>query len=435
MTELEKLEQMRRCVVFDPRIDKLNLLVLNLRCYTDITIEGTTDPKEIFSSSGLIFFDEKNKVKIYEQLNKTPEKKFEWVLLLTTDNNAPMPEFVQKMEYNASLRDIIRFVAKKFHVTSKKMAALDVGPYFLFDRKYLLPGSILSTDCIKSPNDSEIFLKKGSILTQQHLKELETGIFVPSQKRLNVVQTFTDSLHEQLAKKTLSSKERNHLTYNSFSMIAEQLGALGPTESTQELVQSSLLSLDTLIVTNPKLDKFLNAVSSEPTSFSYRHSVLSAFFGTKALTALSMDSQKTINQFVSCAFLHDIMLSDDSWHQFESDEQVDLSSLDERSKNIIKNHAVMAAKLVSQFKKMPFDLDTLIKQHHGNKHGNSLNSITISISPLSIIFCVTEFFTHYYLDHIDQNKKMDKNEFEQKANAKFSFPNFKKHISLFLDFI
>ena len=75
-----------------------------------------------------------------------------------------------------------------------------------------------------------------------------------------------------------------------------------------------------------------------------------------------------------------------------------MSKLSSDNKNIINNHALQSSLIIERFPKVPTGTDIIIKEHHGSKSGIGLpDSLSISISPLSMMFIVVEHFVGEFL--------------------------------------
>lgn len=110
-------------------------------------------------------------------------------------------------------------------------------------------------------------------------------------------------------------------------------------------------------------------------------------------------------------FFHDIYLAPIFMkHPQLKFEKTRLESplLSEKEKDIIMNHARLAAELVVTYKRCPMGADILIKHHHGMKKGSGFaNKYPEDLSPLSKVLLIAEAFVEHFIAMTDAKQKTE----------------------------
>ena len=153
------------------------------------------------------------------------------------------------------------------------------------------------------------------------------------------------------------------------------------------------------------------------------------FIGHHLLPHIPWASKQHEESWTHLCFFHDIMLTKDEWIFIDHEFDLEKHKLNNGEKTIILNHARLAARVVSQIKELPIGIDTLIKQHHGSKMGDGLGKMSMSISPLAILFVIVENYTHFLLTEPEKAKTPEgHHDFIESLFRKYPFPNYKKII-------
>jgi hypothetical protein len=69
--------------------------------------------------------------------------------------------------------------------------------------------------------------------------------------------------------------------------------------------------------------------------------------------------------------------------------------------------------------RIPFGVETIIKQHHGTRDGIGFSTYPMSISPLALLFMVAEEWVHLILKAEELNIKLERKEILQKLRLKY----------------
>lgn len=210
-------------------------------------------------------------------------------------------------------------------------------------------------------------------------------------------------------------------------MVMEQARQIGVADSTMELANSCIESMKTIIETIPTLDSLLKSLMEQTGSYRYKQSLLINFIGSHIIkkSKYPSKSQQEIFSFVS--FFHNIALTKDEYAMIHTDDELEASDLSEKEKNLIRKHAILAAKLVTDSeKKIPYEAAIILKQHHGSGKGMGLSNLSASISPLAIIFIFAQEWANIILKFEHDDKKPTKKQVIEMLSKKYNLPGFNK---------
>lgn len=135
-------------ILFEPRIDYLNLYCLNLQVYVNANFiicnkfdELLGEIKKKTPDLILVSLLEADKVsEKLQKLNLTIKDKFvkplTYVQAKTTEKYSELTMY----DNDVPVKEIISNIAKKMGITAKYMAELDVGEYYPIPLKFVIPG-------------------------------------------------------------------------------------------------------------------------------------------------------------------------------------------------------------------------------------------------------------------------------------------------------
>jgi response regulator RpfG family c-di-GMP phosphodiesterase len=95
------------------------------------------------------------------------------------------------------------------------------------------------------------------------------------------------------------------------------------------------------------------------------------------------------------------------------------SQLVQSDRDLINNHAMLAANIVGAFEFVPEEVSSIIREHHGATNGIGFPSnLNISISPISQMFIVVEDFVDQFLKIKSVPSEADINRILSKIQSK-----------------
>jgi response regulator RpfG family c-di-GMP phosphodiesterase len=427
--------------ILESRVDYLNLYCLNLLVYVqaDFVICDRFDEltrKIEENNPDLILMnipnDEKSEGKVKKINSLLKEKVDKPICFVNATVKENYPELIIN-DGDFSVKELISSIARKMQISAEYMSKLHVDAYYPIPIKYILPGWQATQPLFQENKDGsfEQVLNKGEVITNKFIKLFNTdaNIFCMSRYRLEVVNSFTSNIKSILESENLSTVERIAQTEIAFEMISQSIASVGLPETTLRLAKSSIRSMEKLVLEIPSISSLYNLLVADQASHRFKHMMLLSYLGQYFLKDQTWSNYNITQQWSYLCFFHDIVLDRDEYLLFEFDDDVKSSSLSDKEKTIILNHAQLAARMISQVKELPSGIDTLIKQHHGSKMGNSISSISISISPLCIIFILVEKYVHFFLSNNESKKSAEEiSVFVEGLFKTYPFPTFRKYI-------
>lgn len=426
--------------LYDPRIDFQNTYCLNLLVYANAELRIFPKLEKLFQIlweeevDGVFIHIAKDQKKVedilfnlYAPIKKRDKKP---IVLVHGISNSPYEELIP-FERDIPVKDLVQTFAKKAGITAQYMAKLNVGEYFEIPTQYLLPGWQVVQPIFFYDKDKQLcqLLKEGEFFTPELLETLKnSNILVKSQYRLELINSFTSKLKEKLDQE-MPIKERVSLTDTAYQMISNTMQSLELPETSLLLAKSAIGSMEKIVHSNKTLSELYKVITDDKTSLRFKHVLVSMFLGHHLLRQIPWASKQHEESWSHLCFFHDIMLTKDEWIFIDHEFDLEKLKLDPKDKAIVINHARLAARVVSQVKELPVGIDTLIKQHHGSKMGDGLGKMSMSISPLAILFVIVENYTHFLLTEPEKAKMAEENhDFIESLFKKYPFPNYKKTI-------
>jgi CheY-like chemotaxis protein len=343
------------------------------------------------------------------------------------------------------LKNLLRACADILGITAKSMAALDVPEYYSVDTKFLMrlgeaPCQIFLQ--VKKSSDEinyAMVAKKGSNTTEILRKFLSEGIanlYVNKLDRLLVINQISKILCDFIkSTENLGMVEKSAALEAGFEFVASDF-CQSP-EATQEVMNianSCTKVMEEISKETPGLRALVQLLNSNKNGYIYSHSILSSFIASHIVKKVSWGGESHLEKINFVLFFHDIMLAPIYLKHPTLKYEEDLLFSDELSvkeKELVLNHARMAAELVITYRRSPMGADLLIKQHHGMTNGIGFAiDYKDDISPLSKIVIISEAFVEEYMKGKDNdpNYQIDLKKIIPTLIEKFKKSTYKKII-------
>ncbi len=312
------------------------------------------------------------------------------------------------------IEEINRLVLKALNLKKEEFSHLKMPEYLPFPTSHFYLMNLCPCDVyIKlTKRTGEEFVRRlrfGEAFTKEDLKKYEeVGLkefFVKKDDR----ELFLNGLLTQSLKNLRVSHEpikAVEVTGDSFVLSADLLKSLGITPACVAMVDQTIAHMRTQITKSDKLGVLLKKLLDNQMSFSYRRSYMINLISFTLLPKMEWGSteqqQMLLEKISMVSFFHDIYLEDDAHLKIMSKEDVRLTKLNPRERDLILNHANKAALLIQNYPKLPSGVDQIIKQHHGVSNGVGFPEVlSTSISPMAIFFIVVEDFVTQVLENQD----------------------------------
>jgi hypothetical protein len=392
-----------------------------------------TDPDGVFIS---ISDDIKKLDPLMRLRSLTKDKAKKPIMIVQGIKESPYEEIIA-FSREVEVKELVQTFAKKFGITSAFMASQKMDQHYPLPAKYILPGwQAIYPVLIKDEQGKLIsLLKEKEFFTKVLLDKIKTqDIYVQADLRLEFVNMFTKGLGDLLSSKTLSDDQRVEQTDLAFNMISQSFTTVGLPETSMVLAKKSIESMESLIDSVKSLKGLYDILTKNKATYRFKHSILSCHLGLFILQKQPWANKNHLAQWTYLCYFHDLSLTTDEQAKVHEESEYQTSKIfSPDEKMLIKNHAQMASKILSQIKELPMGLDVLVKQHHGAKMGDSLK-VSMSVSVMSILFILVEGYTQFILSGNEVKKTPDMiNKFIEGMFKKYPYPNYRKMIPLLRD--
>lgn len=319
---------------------------------------------------------------------------------------------------DVSVKEMLKNAAELLNITAREMARLDVGDYFPIDIKLLPSKLVLVCPLYKMTNDGkfERILDKESQLHSEVLFMLNYSgqefVYVKSTDRLKFVNSLTMYITEMIASDRLSLEDSIIFGNDSYNLVKESVQKMSISPiviNATEVNINNMLSISSKV---DKLDKYLKIISTDKTSLIFQHCLLTCFISSHIINKMDWGTNDQKVKLAFVCFFSNMFLDNDQDIFIRND--MTLTNFDysrDRFHNI-NNHALNAAKFLSKYyTNLPFGVETIIKQHHGNKYGVGFDVHSSSVSPLALIYLVADEWVCRIMSSNSTNMKANKEEF------------------------
>lgn len=428
------------------------LYVINLEVYlaTKVTLVGSTQKAQELIQQGnnydlIITMSMINGHDSAQTLNdfltassvKTP------LLVIGTPSKEIPNLIVVQSSYH--LQNLLRASAEVLGVTAKSMASLLVPDYFSVSTNFLI--RLRESPCtlylqVKKTNEEPTFVmiaKEGSAITELIKKFEAEGIeelFVNRLDRLMIINKISLILCDFIkSTEKLGMVEKSSALEEGFDFVAKDFAQTpAATVEIMNIANACTKVMLEMVKEAPGLKGLLNILDSNKNGFIYTHSMLSAFIASHIVKNVSWGGEGHLEKINFVLFFHDIMLAPIylKYPALKYEEDLLFSEeLSEKEKEVVLNHARLAAELIITYRRAPMGADLLIKQHHGMTNGIGFAiEFKDDISPLSKIVLVSEAFVEEYMKGKDGDPhfQIDVKKIIPILNEKFKKNTYKKII-------
>ena len=239
--------------------------------------------------------------------------------------------------------------------------------------------------------------------TKKEIKKyIDTGLkefYIPIEQYLSYINMISLEIT-----KSLKNSKNDHLDIFKLNSFAYEtaLGRLkifGVVDDiTIHLANETIKKITKSIEKNQILTSYLKHLKSNTSSFAFFHCFLIAILSEKLSKQYDWYSLQARDKLIYLSYFHDLSLTNSKLSAIHSDVEIELGALSDEDKNLVLNHASESAKLIENFKEIPFGLAQLVNEHHGSKKGIGFpEHISTSVSPMAIMFIVIEDFANLFI--------------------------------------
>lgn len=319
------------------------------------------------------------------------------------------------------IQSILKTGAKILEITAKQMAQLDVGAYYPISIAPLL--NFTKAPCMLFTKDGSDYKKMA--LPEEAIKEElnrlnSTGlkdVYVKSSDRLVVINKISMTLIEQITE-TLKDLEgetvekKVQVLSDGFEFAAANLFSSDEIKKQMQEIASAAASVMADVAReNATVKSLMSIMLSNRDGYIFTHSMIISYVAYHMIKNVTWGGEGQVEKINFVLFFHDIFLAPIYLKHPELRAEAALlenPNLDEKEKDIILNHAKLAAELVVGYKRCPMGADILIKQHHGMKKGKGFVKIYMEdLSPLSKILLIAEMFVEELMKANDEKREFN----------------------------
>ncbi len=339
------------------------------------------------------------------------------------------------------LQNLIKSSAKILGVTAKQMASLEMPQYYSVEAKFLMKIQVIPCPVFFQTRnrDSDEYImiaKKGdkAVSLKKFTDEGVSKLFVNSGDRLTIVNGVSLAICE-LIKNTEGHNVnvKSEALNNAFEFVAATFGQTPVAVAEIMRVANSCTKLmEEVVKDTPSLKGLLAMLNSNKGGHVYTHTMLAAYVSSHIIKNVTWGGETHIEKINFVLFFHDIMLASIYLKHPDLKFEEDLlfsDKLNDKEKEVVLNHARLAAEIMVTHKRSPIGADLLIKQHHGMTNGVGFAmEYKDDISPLSKIVLVAESFVEEFLKEKDENTlyQLDVKKIQATLLEKFKKSTYKK---------
>ena len=352
---------------------------------------------------------------------------------------------VVQSSYN--LQNLIRSCAQILGVTAKSMAEKEVPQYYPIENQFL--AKIREVPCnvymIMKDESYTLIAKKGDLIgstIKQFVSVDEATLFVNSLDRLLIINAISTSIIEFLEQtEGLDTNVKSEAVKGAFVFAAANFSESGAgTTEIMNLALACTKVMEEIVTDTPSLKNLLMILNSQRDGFLYTHAILAAYVSSHIIRRVSWGGDSHVEKINFVLFFHDIMLAPIYLKHPTLKYEEDLlfsDELSDKEKEIVLNHARLAAEIIITYKRAPIGADLLIKQHHGITNGIGFAiDFKDDISPISKIVLISESVVEEFMKQRDLNPDyvLDIKKIIELLNEKYKKSTYKKIIQTLENF-
>jgi response regulator RpfG family c-di-GMP phosphodiesterase/CheY-like chemotaxis protein len=339
-----------------------------------------------------------------------------------------------------NIQAILKNCAKILGITAKQMAELNVGAYYPITIAPLLGFS-------KAP--CQIFIQNemsykslvraddpmGDLLVDLNNKGIQQ-VFVNSKDRLVITNKISLTLIEKITAslKNLEDapvEKKVQALSDGYEFAAANLFSSDEIkQQMQEIATASARVMQDVAKDSSNVKSLLAVMMSNKDGYIFTHSMITSYVAYHMIKNVTWGGEGQVEKINFVLFFHDIFLAPIYLKHPElkiESALLENANLDEKEKDIVLNHAKLAAELVVGYKRCPMGADVLIKQHHGMKKGKGFVKFYMEdLSPLSKILLIAEMFVEEFMKSHDQKIPFSAKLVIPKMISEFKSPSYTK---------
>lgn len=354
------------------------------------------------------------------------------------DQDIDAKTFAVSSRYN--IQSLLKKSASILNVTAKQMAELQMGDYYPISMTPIEGLSKAPCNLYYEVNSQKKMLARTDDAIEDSLKNIKSlgveQVYVKSSDRLVIVNNVSIRLIEKitLALKNLSGESTDKkvevLNDGYEFAMANLFSSDEVKQEMAEIASASSKVMTEVVKENIQLKALISTLMNNKSGYIFIHSMITSYVANHIIKNVTWGGDGQADKINFVLFFHDIYLAPLYLKypdlKFEK-SLLDSPLLSDKEKDIVLNHARLAAELVVTYKRCPMGADILIKHHHGMKKGSGFASkYPEDLSPLSKVLLVAEAFVELFVEITDKKEKPEMKLIIPKLIEEFSSPSYIK---------
>ena len=272
---------------------------------------------------------------------------------------------LKKNEWKVIYDDIIS--REEVVVDSHEYSAI---PIFLFS---LLPKSICDIYLMRTKNSQESYTKlinKDEELDQDRIESYKSkgveNLYVEQEYKIQILNLISNSTYQDIVD---SDSEGLNSVDSGHKAAKELINALGFSSTSTQIVDAIIENFQTnLLKAKSPTSSMIKSLLDSKGDIYFKKSYLINLVCFNVLKSFEWNSHSHTERITYLTLMSDLTLKD-SEVLINTTERINNAGLAKETKKRVESHAKAAHDLCLQFKERPFELETFILQHHGQRNG------------------------------------------------------------------
>ncbi len=324
------------------------------------------------------------------------------------------------IEGNLNIKNFLQVIAKEMKVTAREMAQRKTSEFVSFPLRLIKANNPLTVTLFIRTNKEGQTAEyapigmPGQILGSkiEQYNKLGIGeIYIQSNDRLSLVNSLSTNILQTLKNRSgASTADQLGAAELGFELLAENLtqdGALK--KEIMALSQECLETIDEIVEEVQSLGELMRGLKAQQSGNLYSHSIFCSFVATKTLDHLEWGAREHKNILNFVLFYHDIFLAPlyDRFPDVEVEHELLFHpGLTAEDKELVMNHALLAAEALKKYPRAPIGASSLILQHHGMSGGVGVAlEYKDDLSPLAKVTLVCHMAVDLWMQNRSKPKK------------------------------
>lgn len=282
---------------------------------------------------------------------------------------------------------------------------------------------------LKKQNDFEYSIKiaAGAMISKSEMERMIVRgvkeLFVKESESVEIMTFLNMQFLIKFKNPQITHIQRIQINSDCFEILLEVFKNNSIDKYSVEMIKEMIKSIDILMKIPNPLQLFELAIKESRLSYGYKHSHLSCLCLFLLIDKFPWSKNQSKNKIIYLALFHDLTLHNERIIKLHHNYEKEKENISREDDFIISEHADSVAEILETIIKAPFELTSLVREHHGMKSGIGMpESLGFSLAPFLMAFVVTEDFVTKYL----ALKEKIQNEKIRPEQLRYMFDELKK---------